>query len=238
MAAGGLGIAGGAATEPAALLQEAEAGSAVNGAIHSAATQQRTIGSVDDGIHRETSDIAALGADFGFLGHNSTKTRPQNLLSLGSSHKLRLLHWLAMIDENTLLVRAFVLFLLLAATGSSFAQPALPLMPMPAHIQQGTSQFVVNSSFTLGFEGYREPRLASAAARFLQRLSRQTGIPLPTAPSDSHAKFVIRCRQASAKIQEVGEDESYRLETTTSDVQLTAPKPLGIIQGLQTYLHL
>src|SRR5437763_6826289 len=119
VAAGRLGIAGGAAAQPAALLQQTRTSRAVNGAIHSAATEQRTIGGVDDGIHREASDIAALGADFAFPCHNSTKTRPQNFLSLGCSHKLRLLHWLAMIDENKLLVRAFVLFLLLAATGSS-----------------------------------------------------------------------------------------------------------------------
>src|SRR5438552_12433138 len=122
--------------------------------------------------------------------------------------------------------QALVVLLLLVLAATTLSVPAqadpLLLMPMPARIQQGTGQFIVNSSFTLGFEGYREPRLDSAAARFLRRLSRQTGIPLPTAPSDSHAKFVIRCRQASAKIQEVGEVESYRLEITSSVVKLEA----------------
>ena len=143
-------------------------------------------------------------------------------------------------SEKNVSPKLLVLLLFLPAiTVSAVAQAdPWPLMPMPAHLQQGTGQFFVNSSFTLGFEGYREPRLDSAAARFLQRLSRQTGIPLPTAPSDSHAKFVIRCRQASAKIQEVGEDESYRLEITSSDVKLEAPNPLGILHGLQTFLQL
>ena len=99
-----------------------------------------------------------------------------------------------------------VLLLLLAATTLSVPAQAdpLPLMPMPAHLQQGTGQFIVNSSFTLAFEGYREPRLDSAAARFLRRISRQTGIPLPTTPSDSHAKFVIRIGNAVAIGRQAG----------------------------------
>ena len=36
----------------------------------------------------------------------------------------------------------------------------------------------------------------------------------------------------------MGEDESYRLEITPSDVKLEAPNPLGIIHGLQTFLQL
>src|SRR5207237_10593538 len=166
--------------------------------------------------------------------------RDQEFLSAISYFLVRLVTLVSMRSEKNVSPKLLVVLLFLPAiTVSAVAQAdPWPLMPMPAHLQQGTGQFIVNSSFTLGFEGYREPRLDSAAARFLQRLSRQTGIPLPTAPSDSHAKFVIRCRQASAKIQEVREDESYRLEITPSDVKLEAPNPLGIIHGLQTFLQL
>src|SRR5438045_3042733 len=151
--------------------------------------------------------------------------------------QVQLLHWLAMIEGKTILRP--VVFLFLVAIGQSVAQiNPLPLMPMPAKITQGTGQFIVDPSFTLGFDGYREPRLDRAAVRFLERLSRQTGIPLPVIPGASHAKFLIRCRQASERVQAVGEDESYRLEITSSDVKLEAPNPLGILRGLQTFLQL
>ena len=39
-------------------------------------------------------------------------------------------------------------------------------------------------------------------------------------------------------MQELGEDESYRLKVTASGVQLTAANPLGVLHGLQTFLQL
>ena len=39
-------------------------------------------------------------------------------------------------------------------------------------------------------------------------------------------------------MQKLGEDESYHLEISTSDVRLRAPNPLGVLRGLQTFLQL
>ncbi len=39
-------------------------------------------------------------------------------------------------------------------------------------------------------------------------------------------------------MQELGEDESYELTVTDSGAKLTAPTPLGILRGLQTFLQL
>ncbi len=44
------------------------------------------------------------------------------------------------------------------------------LMPMPARLAHGEGQFVINGSFDVRFEGYKEPRLELARKRMLGTL--------------------------------------------------------------------
>ena len=62
-------------------------------------------------------------------------------------------------------------------------QPALNLMPLPANVQPGTGSLRVDSTFSVAFTGYTEPRLERASERFLHQLARQTGLPLALKPS-------------------------------------------------------
>jgi hexosaminidase len=118
-------------------------------------------------------------------------------------------------------------------------QPALNLMPLPASAQPGTGSLGVDSSFSIAFTGYTEPRLERAGERFLRQLALQTGLPLSLKPAKkANAILVIQTDHASKEIQELGEDESYVLEVTTTGAKLTAPTPLGAIHGLQTFLQL
>jgi len=115
---------------------------------------------------------------------------------------------------------------------------SLALMPMPAHVSQGEGQFVIDGSFGIAFQGYTEPRLDRAEERFLDRLSSETGIPLWREAQYNQAKFTVRAAGPSDAVQQLDEDESYHLEVTTSHVELTAPNPLGVLHGLQTFLQL
>ena len=56
--------------------------------------------------------------------------------------------------------------------------PPLPLMPLPAQVKPGAGEFLINNGFGIALEGYQEPRLERAKQRFLNILSRETGIPL------------------------------------------------------------
>ena len=113
------------------------------------------------------------------------------------------------------------------------------LMPLPATAHVGSGTLRVDFSFTVVLSGYAEPRLDRAAERFLRQLSRQTALPVGPMPSKgAKATLVIRTDHASKEIQEVGEDESYTLEVTTTGAKLTAPTPLGTMHGLQTFLQL
>ena len=52
------------------------------------------------------------------------------------------------------------------------------------------------------------------------------------------ATLVIHADHASDPVQQLGEDESYSLEVTSSGAKLSAANPLGILHGLQTFLQL
>jgi hexosaminidase len=115
----------------------------------------------------------------------------------------------------------------------------LTLMPVPAKIELGTGQLVIDQLFTVSVTGAKDARLDSGIPRFLDQLSRQTGMPLNKQPADSaKATLVIRCENAGRKVQELGEDESYTLELTPARATLTARTPLGVLHGLQTFLQL
>ena len=113
-----------------------------------------------------------------------------------------------------------------------------PIMPLPAHVEQGEGEFIIDGNFGVTLKGYKEPRLERAQQRFLELLSRETGIPLWREARVNSPHFVVQTAGPSAPVQHLGEDESYHLEISTTDVQLTAPNPIGTLRGLQTFLQL
>lgn len=116
---------------------------------------------------------------------------------------------------------------------------SLNLMPVPTKVQVGTGQLVVDQSFTAVSVGQKDARLDGGIARFLDQVSRQTGMQLNGQLADtSNATLVIRAENAGRKVQELGEDESYTLEITPSRATLTASNALGVLHGLQTFLQL
>lgn len=136
-----------------------------------------------------------------------------------------------------LLLPASLLFLGISAAGAQDAK-ILALMPLPAHMVQGEGEFLIDGQFGVALRGYEEPRLDRARDRFLRTLSRETGIPLWREAQFNTARFIIQTGGASAPVQQLGEDESYRLTVTPTEVHLTAANPLGVIRGLQTFLQL
>ena len=112
-------------------------------------------------------------------------------------------------------------------------------MPVPAKVEAGTGQWVVQQGLTISVSGPDDPRVRSAAQRFVDHLSLQTGIPLRylTAQPDK-ATIAISCDRPGEKVQKLGEDESYKLDVTATGAKLSAPTALGVIHGLQTLLQL
>ena len=117
------------------------------------------------------------------------------------------------------------------------------LMPQPASVRSGQGGQVglaITGSFTAALTGYQEPRLDRAAQRLVHRLSHRTGIPILDGITEdaSGATLVIHCDHAGEAIQTVGEDESYTLDVTARQAHLSAPDPLGVLRGMETFLQL
>jgi hexosaminidase len=134
---------------------------------------------------------------------------------------------------------ALVLCGLLYPIMTTAQQPILHLMPLPSSVQSGSGSLRVDSTFSVAFTGYTEPRLERAGERFLRQLARQTGLPLSFKPAkNGKATLIIQTDRASKEVQEVGEDESYILDVSTASARLRASTPLGTMHGLQTFLQL
>jgi hexosaminidase len=112
------------------------------------------------------------------------------------------------------------------------------IMPLPAHVMQDEGEFLIHGDFGIALKGYKEARLERARQRFLDTLSHETGIPLWRQAILNPPHFIVQTAGPSAAVQQLGEDESYHLEISTTDVQLTAPNPIGVLRGLQTFLQL
>src|SRR5260370_10519558 len=121
-----------------------------------------------------------------------------------------------------------VLCVLLYPAMTTAQQPVLDLMPLPANMQSGTGSLAVDSSFSITFTGYSEPRLQRAGERFMKQLAHQTGLPLAVKPSKTgKGTLVIQTDHASKEIQEVGEHESYILDGITASALLPPTTPHG-----------
>lgn len=114
----------------------------------------------------------------------------------------------------------------------------LVLMPLPAKTELGTGKFLINNNFRIALQRPDDMRVKHAAKRFQAALSRITGIPLAANDHAIAPNFIIHWRANREKTQRLGEDESYRLEVTATEVRLNAPTPLGVLHGLQTFLQL
>ena len=145
--------------------------------------------------------------------------------------------------------RSGYLLILFCALISSVAMAQLPqsqqlpspihVMPLPATMMPGAGRLLVSQTFSVAIAGYNDARLERAAQRFLRDLSRQTGYFLSERLADAtHATLTIDAGHGSEPVQDLGEDESYRLDVSSAGAKLTAPNPLGVMHGLETFLQM
>jgi hexosaminidase len=114
------------------------------------------------------------------------------------------------------------------------------LMPLPAKMQMGNGRLLIEPSFTVAITGHQEERLKRAVEIFLTQLGQQTGMPPidMRVTNSAGAALVIQSAEGTKQVQELGEDESYRLDISSRGARLSAPNSLGIMRGLQTFLQL
>lgn len=129
---------------------------------------------------------------------------------------------------------------LASLTSAVFAevQPQLNVMPMPASVQIASGQLTIDRSFTVSVEGSKDDMVERAVDRFKDQLNRRTAILLQKPVDPGHTTLTVHADRGSQKVQKVGDDESYDLTVTASGAKLTAPNPLGVLHGLETFLQL
>ncbi|HVO13374.1 MAG TPA: family 20 glycosylhydrolase [Vicinamibacteria bacterium] len=124
-----------------------------------------------------------------------------------------------------------------AAVAGGGERPAL--VPWPASIEMGAGELAVGPGFTVGVSGRGGALVERAAARFLARLSRQTGIYLPDPVTEAPAADLsIRCDGPGRPWPQLGMDEAYALTVTPRGATLQAAEPWGVLRGLETFLQL
>jgi hexosaminidase len=139
-----------------------------------------------------------------------------------------------------IILAAVMLSAIFISQGEAQVQPSMSLMPQPAHAQLGNGQLLIGPTFSVAITGQKEVRLQRAVELFLIQLGQQIGMP----PIDmmvtgsTNATLVIQCASGTRSVQELGEDESYRLEIGNSGAKLSAATTLGVMRGLQTFLQL
>jgi hexosaminidase len=137
-------------------------------------------------------------------------------------------------------ILAVMLCLAFASVVEAQPQQSLNLMPLPAKVQTGNGRLLIDRNFSVSIAGRHEARLDRAVEIFLGHLRQQTGMPpIDMKVTDSpSATLVIQAAGGTKPVQELGEDESYKLDVTDSGAKLNAATTLGVMRGLDTFLQL
>ncbi|MFZ3418723.1 beta-N-acetylhexosaminidase [Vibrio harveyi] len=117
----------------------------------------------------------------------------------------------------------------------------LNLMPYPQNVELGQGKITLDKSFSIYIKGYDSPRVQFNAKRTMDRLYRQTGLPMLNwhAESEKDATLVIDIRNApKSEVQDINSDESYQLESRNGQIIIRSERPYGAFHGFETFLQL
>ncbi|WP_019275233.1 beta-N-acetylhexosaminidase [Vibrio coralliilyticus] len=117
----------------------------------------------------------------------------------------------------------------------------LNLMPYPQTVELGEGKVAIDKSFSIYIKGYDSERVQFNAKRTVDRLYRQTGLPMLhwQAESEDKATLVIDISKAPKdKVQNVESDESYQLSIKDDQIRINSERPYGALHGLETFLQL
>jgi hexosaminidase len=140
----------------------------------------------------------------------------------------------------TFIMAFFFIFINESAPDPSAKTPEIALMPYPAKISLRRGKLAIDSGFRVVLAGHQEPRLERAVQRMIKRLSLKTGMALAMEieKDASKALLQISCRGPGEEVQSLNEDESYALEVNPARAHLSAPTPVGLLRGIETFLQL
>ncbi|WP_226983160.1 beta-N-acetylhexosaminidase [Vibrio navarrensis] len=121
------------------------------------------------------------------------------------------------------------------------ANRELNLMPYPQQVQLLSGRIAIDANFSMLLKGYRCKTVMKKLKGTLERLYRQTGVPMLhwQASSQQSATLVVDIASAPpSDVPNLGWDESYHLHAAEGQVVIRAPQPVGALHALETFLQL
>ncbi|MDP2713272.1 family 20 glycosylhydrolase [Rheinheimera sp.] len=131
-------------------------------------------------------------------------------------------------------MRLFYAFMLLLSAATITAAE-LPLLPYPAEVTQQPGRFNLTTDFSVSVSA-NNAMSDAAVARFLQRLSRQTGLTFTAGAAP--ALLIQLNGSADPELPPPDMAEQYRLNVSQQQIRLSADSYIGIVRGLETLLQL
>lgn len=131
----------------------------------------------------------------------------------------------------------------LLSTNLMAMAPSTPLnlMPYPQSVELGVGTVNIDKNFSIYIKGFDSDRVQFNAKRTMERLYRQTGLPMLhwQAKSEQTATLVIDIRQGpKEEVQNLESDESYQLTVSDGQIHISSPRPYGAFHALETFLQL
>ncbi len=143
---------------------------------------------------------------------------------------------------NKTLISILIAGSLMSSTVMAMAPNSdLNLMPYPQQLELGSGTVSIDKNFSIFIKGYSSERVNINAKRTVDRLIRQTGLPMYSwqASSEAQATLIIDISKAPQKeVQGIDADESYQLIAKNGQVTISSERPFGALHGLETFLQL
>src|SRR5437588_8159835 len=124
----------------------------------------------------------------------------------------------------------FVLTPVVAGVG--MASAAAAFMPLPVKVEARSGKLAIDGNFNIAASGCPDARVSAAAGRLVERISRQTGIPM-TGGRD--VRLTVECRARGSEYPTLGEDESYTLDVASDGASVKAATGAGALRGMETF---
>jgi len=118
---------------------------------------------------------------------------------------------------------------------SSDDRARLQLMPIPTEMEYENGALLVTENFGMSFALEPNQRIKNATDRFLEQLTNKTGISFR---DPSGEQLHINQNANSESYPKLGQEESYEITISDSEISLNAANDIGIIYGLETLLQL
>ena len=120
----------------------------------------------------------------------------------------------------------------------SFETSRRNLMPVPASVTWREGRLPVDKSFGFAFAGKTDERLRQYLSRAMRRLEGRTILELSRDPVTTSPTLLIETASTGNPIPKLGDDESYQLDITSTQIKLKAPTTVGAMRGIETMLQL